>query len=166
MDVLWNSCFQACSRLKLFLKSGAMLRWQCSHTFIVPDNGKMKYKVYNIDWDMCFSVWLSFFLFHSLAHYVEAATNRLGFQSPKLSSNQAEMPRTRFVTNLVRLLQGLLILHKSYNIYYFTLLCNNFFLHQYHRGQGFESHLCPGFARSSKNCDFSCAISRSSLSCE
>ena len=99
-----------------------MLRWQCSHTFIVPDNGKMKYKVYNIDRDMCFSVWLhlSFFLFHSLAHYVEAATNRLGFQSPKLSSNQAEMPRTRFVTNLVRLLQ-LLILHVLY------VLCNNFF---------------------------------------
>ena len=130
MDVLWNSCFQACSRLKLFLKSGAMLRWQCSHTLIVPGNGKMKYKVYNIDWNMCFSVWLSFFLFHSLAHYVEAATNRLGFHSPKLSSNQAEMPRTRFVTNLVRLLQGLLILHKSYNIYYFTLLCNNL-LHYY-----------------------------------
>ena len=98
-----------------------MLRWQCSHTFIVPDNGKMEYKVYNIDRDMCFSVWLhlSFFLFHSLAHYVEAATNRLGFQSPKLSSNQAEMPRTRFVTNLVRLLQ-LLILHKSY-MYYVTI---------------------------------------------
>lgn len=37
-----------------------------------------------------------------LAHYVEAATNRLGFQSPKLSSNQTEMPRTRFVTNLGR----------------------------------------------------------------
>ena len=139
MDVLWNSCFQACSRLKLFLKSGAMLRWQCTHTFIVPDNGKMKYKVYNIDWDMCFSVWLSFFLFHSLAHYVEAATNRLGFQSPKLSSNQAEMPRTRFVTNLVRLLQ-LLILHKSY-MYYVTI----FFLHRYHRSQGFESHACLNF---------------------
>ena len=103
-----------------------MLRWQCSHTFIVPDNGKMKYKVYNIDRDMCFSVWLhvSFFLYHSLAHYVEAATNRLGFQSPKLSSNQAEMPRTRFVTNLVRFLQ-LFILHKSYYV-----LCN-FLLHYY-----------------------------------
>ena len=100
-----------------------MLRWQCSHTFILPDNGKMEYKVYNIDRDMCFSVWLhlSFFLFHSLAHYVEAATNRLGFQSPKLSSNQAEMPRTRFVTNLVRLLQ-LLILHKS-SMYYVTIFC-------------------------------------------
>ena len=98
-----------------------MLRWQCSHTFIVSDNGKMEYKVYNIDRDMCFSVWLhlSFFLFHSLAHYVEAATNRLGFQSPKLSSNQAEMPRTRFVTNLVRLLQ-LLNVHKSY-MYYVTI---------------------------------------------
>ena len=122
-----------------------MLRWQCSHTFIVPDNGKMKYKVYNIDRDMCFSVWLhvSFFLFHSLAHYVEAATNRLGFQSPKLSSNQAEMPRTRFVTNLVRLLQ-LLILHKSY-MYYVTfcyITMSQFFLHRYHRSQGFESHAC------------------------
>ena len=118
-----------------------MLRWQCSHTFIVPDNGKMECKVYNIDRDMCFSVWLhlSFFLFHSLAHYVEAATNRLGFQSPKLSSNQAEMPRTRFVTNLVRLLQ-LLILHKSY-MYYVTI----FFLHRYHRSQGFESHACLNF---------------------
>ncbi|PFX17427.1 transmembrane protein 65-like [Stylophora pistillata] len=39
-----------------------------------------------------------------LAHYVEAATNRLGFESPNLSSKQTEMPRTRFVTNLGRAL--------------------------------------------------------------
>ena len=36
-----------------------------------------------------------------LAHYVEAATNRLGFKSPDLSTKQTEMPRTRFVTNMV-----------------------------------------------------------------
>jgi len=35
---------------------------------------------------------------------VEAATNRLGFKSPKLSSKQTEMPRTRFVTNMGRAL--------------------------------------------------------------
>lgn len=39
-----------------------------------------------------------------LAHYVEAATNRLGYQSPKLSSKQTEMPQTRFVTNMGRAL--------------------------------------------------------------
>ena len=100
-----------------------MLRWQCSHTFIVPHNGKMKYKVYNIE--ICVSVSDYLFLFHSLAHYVEAATNRLGFQSPKLSSNQAEMPRTRFATNLVRPLQLLIS-----QVLYFTLLCN-ILLHYY-----------------------------------
>ena len=36
-----------------------------------------------------------------LAHYVEAATNRLGFKSPHLSTKQTEMPRTRFATNMV-----------------------------------------------------------------
>ena len=69
----------------------------------------------------CLIIHVSFFLFHSLAHYVEAASNRLGFQSPKLSSNQAEMPRTRFVTNLVRLLQ-LLILQKSYILHYYVTI--------------------------------------------
>jgi len=39
-----------------------------------------------------------------LAHYVEAATNRLGYESPNLSSKQTEMPRTRFVTNMGRAL--------------------------------------------------------------
>ena len=84
---------------------------------------KMKYKVYNIE--ICVSVSDYLFLFHSLAHYVEAATNRLGFQSPKLSSNQAEMPRTRFATNLVRPLQLLIS-----QVLYFTLLCN-ILLHYY-----------------------------------
>lgn len=39
-----------------------------------------------------------------LAHYVEAATNRLGIKSPNLSTKQTEMPRTRFVTNMGRAL--------------------------------------------------------------
>lgn len=39
-----------------------------------------------------------------LAHYVEAATNRLGFKSPHLSTKQTEMPRTRFATNMGRAL--------------------------------------------------------------
>ena len=46
----------------LFLKSGAMLRWQCSHTFIVPDNiGKMEYKVFNIEICVSVSDCLSFY---------------------------------------------------------------------------------------------------------
>ena len=38
-----------------------MLRCQCSHTFIVPDNGKMEYKVYNIEICVSVSDYLSFY---------------------------------------------------------------------------------------------------------
>ena len=46
----------------------------------------------------------SFHLFlSSLAHYVEAATEKMGFQGPGLSSKQLELPRTRLAINLVSL---------------------------------------------------------------
>ncbi|KXJ27618.1 transmembrane protein 65 [Exaiptasia diaphana] len=37
-----------------------------------------------------------------LAHYVELAANKLGFEGPGLSSKQMELPRTRFVNNVAR----------------------------------------------------------------
>ncbi|EDO47459.1 predicted protein, partial [Nematostella vectensis] len=38
----------------------------------------------------------------SLAHYVELASDKLGFQGPRLSVQQMEMPRTRFSSNIGR----------------------------------------------------------------
>lgn len=48
------------------------------------------------------SIWTyTFHLSNRLAHYVELAANKLGFEGPGLSSKQMQLPRTRFVTNVV-----------------------------------------------------------------